>query len=431
MSEQPKFPDFSEFRAPEGDRDPFKEEIRSINEGITQKNKSSSRLLPGKDFESEFIEESSADDSLKEQRPNVIPEQPFQEGTCVIIGPSNTGKTSTLLSMWQACDLPEENENFFLKFIPSEEIALLRKRAVEILLQKEVIKATDSIGDYDFQLQFILPPRRIWQKERGYKINMSVRDGPGGALFPTEIDELDHLNTAMHAWRSNLVSKARGSEYLILCVDSQSARKTKNAQLLHQHLPELVEDLLVPCSSLFRSKGIFRNFFRLLQRFFFVGGKKEARELKSRYLPFKRILILFTKVDLICAEASEKNKYWDSPMDLADYIAPLQQAEELLGLNILNLIKSSLHPDASFAVGFSSAWGFDPETGEPFVGPDGSLRLTKLLSEAELLKSWNPYGIRDALFYIATGNERGLVKVVREKDIKKKRKPHLVAVSQD
>ena len=128
-----------------------------------------------------------------------------------------------------------------------------------------------------------------------------------------------------------------------------------------------------------------------------------------------RFLLLLTQVDKLCHQLPQGI---DRTVRFAEMIDPVEQARELLGVPVLKTIQNSLKPGAQFAVGVISAMGFHPRTGDPFADVDGTPLNLDSESGEDILRRWTPFGIRDAIYFLATGKCRGRVKELRPADLR-------------
>ena len=128
-----------------------------------------------------------------------------------------------------------------------------------------------------------------------------------------------------------------------------------------------------------------------------------------------RFLLLLTQVDKLCHQLPQGI---DRTVRFAEMIDPVEQARELLGVPVLKTIQNSLKPRAQFAVGVISAMGFHPRTGDPFADVDGTPLNLDSESGEDILRRWTPFGIRDAIYFLATGKCRGRVKELHPSDLR-------------
>ena len=98
---------------------------------------------------------------------------------------------------------------------------------------------------------------------------------------------------------------------------------------------------------------------------------------------------------------------------LAFLIDPIQQARVVLGNTILPGLRAAMRPDATLAVGVTSAGGFLPDTGEAFL----STQRERLTTTDENLNDWQPFGVREVLRFLATGQEAPSIKIVSNRDL--------------
>src|SRR5438045_4800073 len=121
-------------------------------------------------------------DPVRESRPDV--EEPLEDDqrSCAIIGPANSGKTTLLLAMQQAC-LQEQGDQYKLDFVPESETAAgLMSLAGEFLFHGKTVRASSHITNYSFRV-FV---NNLQKQAPEYFCRLNVTDGPGGYLFPSE-----------------------------------------------------------------------------------------------------------------------------------------------------------------------------------------------------------------------------------------------------
>jgi hypothetical protein len=358
--------------------------------------------------------------------PESIPGQPApapQGGPveCLLLGPTQVGKTSLVMAVERACALPTPGEPDLL-FVPEEQTALLIRRAVRLMINPgESHRATRDPAEYRFSIRTEerQGPRELRFPEA---VRMALLDGPGGALFPSETDDRIRPQ-AMRHWEDEMVAAARGARSLILCVNAVAPRSDR----WQEHLPVLISRMIQPVTMESERK---RSFLRRERR----PAAEEGRTVDA--LPARRVLLLITKTDQLCAEVirglttgaadvqagDPRRRLLEdlaslSPAALAATLDPIAQARALLGLPMLNQIRHALRRDAVFAVGLCSSGGFDPTSGEPYWTPDGKPLHMGAETEEEILRRWVPYGVRDAIFFIATGRVRGTVQRILRQDL--------------
>jgi hypothetical protein len=304
---------------------------------------------------------------------------------CLIIGPSQAGKTSLLLALEQSCGLPQRGDPP-MRFIPDPRTAELMRRAVRMMTNPaESMIATRSAADYGFTLRVA-----------GQSANVVMSDGPGGALFPSETRPA--FDGEFDIWQKQLLASARQAETIVLCVDATRPR----SDLWQEYLPR-----------------------------FIVGATQpdEAPQAAShtRVLRASRLLILLTKADRLCegahvaldSDGGESSAMVGAltPAAMASMLDPVEQLRHVLGVKVLNTLRSALREDASLAVGICSAGGFRPDDGRPYWLANGKPNALGAETREEVLRSWVPFGIRDVLQYIATGRDGGMVRQLYEDEL--------------
>lgn len=305
---------------------------------------------------------------------------------CLIIGPSQAGKTSLLLALDRACGLPHAGDPP-MRFIPDHQTAELMRRAVRMMTRpNETMFATREAKDYGFTVSVA-----------GSSVQVVMSDGPGGALFPEELPRSFGGND-FNMWLEQLLATARSAATIVLCVDAIRPR----SDLWQEYLPQ------------------------------FVVGATQAEEaagggVAPRKLNASRVLVLLTKVDRLCEDAhvalnGDQGRFSHmvgalTPAGIAAMIDPVEQLRRVLGVNVLNTIHSPLTDGSSLAVGVCSAGGFRRDDGRPYWLANGKPNALDAETADEVLRSWEPFGIRDVLHYIVTGAGRGMVRVVTEKDL--------------
>lgn len=325
------------------------------------------------------------------------------ENSCVMIGPSGSGKTTLLLAIGRACDLPED-DSVKLEFVAETQTAQLMRESVRRIaagLQGPDV-TLNRREQYPFSIHISARPSGLLASPVEEDLYIVMSDIGGETLFPEEGGFVaDRLSG-----RAAQVDAARQAQSLIFCVDAANPR----GHFLEQELPVLFSEMLTEVAV-----DVEVPWQQRLRERFRPNGRALPRRRRKRLLNVDRFLLLLTQTDRLCYGMTDARRF-------VAMIEPVEQARDLLGPRLLNIINSSLKPGASFAVGVSSAWGFNPLRGGPFAGPDGRPILLGSETPREVLKRWTPYGIRDAIYFIATGHCRGTVKRVQPADLLSDRK---------
>jgi hypothetical protein len=342
-------------------------------------------------------------------------EEPDYEKRCIIVGPSQSGKTFLLLAIGRSCFMPNE-DGFELEFIPDESVSELMEKSVNIITGKDnTRKGSTRSQDYSFEIHAKAMIPASWGRKRTVQetVFLTVSDGPGGSLFPEEGNTSDEQK-AIKDWQPHMEKEARRANTFVLCVDASDPDLTYS-DLLEMYLPGLIARI----SKVRRHIEEAPNGGGIFSRF-----RKNHQNQMVRYkrsLKADRFLLLLNKVDNLCAPFSNPNK-------AAEMIDPVEQAREMLGVALLNQIKHALKPDAAFAVGVTSALGFHPFSGRPIADERGIVGMGQAQQDGNILRNWTPFGIRDALLFIATGHATGSVKLVTQRDLYHDRKDRAVPV---
>jgi len=311
---------------------------------------------------------------------------------CVFLGPAGAGKSSFLSALLRACQGNIQG-GFSLSLFPGAALAELAGEAARhVAGSSTAIAPTEEPVSYDFQLE-VGPPRN----GDPLSLEVATRELPGREIFgPPDGDPPPlHRSPRARLW----LQAARRASCLILCVDSMETDRLRWEILL----PQLVESFAV-------SSG------RLIDRLSRPGQNDLPPVLSpKRQLPYTRILVLLTKIDKSCAAAASAILSQGSPApgpispvladlarrprDLAARLDPIRLVEDRFGTALLGQLRAAAAPGTRLAVGLASAWGF------------GGSEATRTRG-ASALERWSPFGIREALLFIATGEARHPVAVL-------------------
>jgi len=276
---------------------------------------------------------------------------------CLLLGPSGAGKTALLSSLGQACAVDGSAE---LALLPHEDLAALVGDAEAY-----------RFGDKEWQPTLETTTYALQMRAGSEKLFLKMQDGPGGLLFPFSPARWDAL--------PDMERQAYEAACLVLCVDVTNPQPN----LWRSSLPPLLARLATSSSSLLPrlsapppARGA--DFPRLLT--------------PGRQLPYERILVALTRTDLFLHEALQvfHEGYRStqrmvppppSAIELAFQIDIVRLLEDRVG-KILGLLHAAA-PLADLAVGLTSAWGLSGLKGD-----------------------WVPFGVREALLFLATGECR-------------------------
>lgn len=300
-----------------------------------------------------------------------IPEHPKRK--CIVIGPSGSGKTGFLRAIGRACQVPVD-EHYQIRVVPSGRTASLIGQATSSLKTGQGLAQPFEVID---PLQF-----RVWIRRglAGFQrhsaetfLEMIFKELPSEVTFPSS----SIANGGCHLQEST--EEVRTADSLVFLIDALEPR----TDLWYEHLPTLLSSF---------------------------------RESNARDLRADRILVLLSRVDLLCNAVMRPHRLAEkaspssfnrpiraTPADLAHAIDSLEQACEVLGKPILKVILDALKPGASLAVGIVSAGGFAPKSGEPLLDATGRSCSCQGRANSSVLRLWEPYGIREVVLYLALG----------------------------
>lgn len=329
-------------------------------------------------------------DALEDVRPQ----------TCVMIGPARSGKTTLLAAIRRACEQPSE-DGLNLEFVSGASTAQLISTAIDKIINRgRGFDATLDVLNHEFEVHLTAKGAHFWSPPVEASLHVMMNDSGGGYLLPAgEIRQAKD-------YRSEVISEARRANSMILCVDATRPGVILLEKELAVAFSEITTRREVPTPIHWKE----RLWNKLNRR-----PSPSERNRVRRCLNAGRFLLLLTQVDKLCYQLPP---HITRTIRFAEMIDPVEQARSLLGITLLKMIRSALKPSATFAVGISSAYGFNPLTGNPFADTDGTpINLGSAESGEEILRRWTPYGIRDAIYFLTTGEARGTVKPVLPEDL--------------
>jgi hypothetical protein len=187
--------------------------------------------------------------------------------------------------------------------------------------------------------------------------------------------------------------QARGAQLLILCVDTKESQR----DFWRLALEQVVHDLAQRQEELEtdESNAELRKI---------LPTSRSTRGC-AHCLPFKRVLFLLSRFDLLLETALESQNGYGflklitalEPRHLARALDPVPQLCSLLGTSTIGKVLHAMQEDAEIAVGAVSAKGM-------------SLNLSRLHAKARGrpggaadLAEWRPFGVKEALEFLITG----------------------------
>ena len=314
----------------------------------------------------------------------------------MLLGPPSAGKTTLIAAINRACLIPVESDiDLWWRASGSVEdqknLTELLDQAIGHILQEiedvdgKSINATNDYKKYDFMIEGRVKTSHNYNGAKAFKdMKFSFHDGPGGAMFT--------LNKAVwegqKSTREAMIREAKEAYTLIFCFDGTQ----RNARMMQSSLGRVLP---------------------LLQH-----------RRNQNYLYPMRVLILLNKVDQVCenfytrlvnASNGLVKESAITPESIAHDLDPLSMAIECLGYESLKMLRGAMRPDAQLAVGLISTWGFNND-GHPLVNASGRPNVLTLANKTpanEFVSQWRPFGVRDAVIYLAKGRESSTLQIVQ------------------
>ena len=288
--------------------------------------------------------------------------------TCVIIGPTKSGKTSLLGILQLATAKVAEQPARSLRILPASRdmVELIEfSNALENLGQ---LPGTLGIKRYVFDYE-VTHKNRDRMFKQNVRTRFSMIDSPGGALLG---DRKTWTNPeGMEEARAELVSDLKTAKYIMLCADSTDDASA--AQFI-QFLP---------------------------------GALSETGQER---LPCEKLVICLTKADKYVVEHQSM-----TTRDEFAYEDPIKQVNRVIGRETIATLKMYLNDDVEIRAGWASVYGFDPETGRPnYDRETGGLLIDASTgaSYAEILERWQPYRIEEPFIFLTAGLPTNLKKIL-------------------
>lgn len=329
--------------------------------------------------------------------------------TCVIFGPSGAGKTSLLATLDAACyaDSPDHGGLSAVWDRRNDDADRLQREGRQWIAFDIPTSPTSSSTTYPLELT----TRRITPLLR--RSTMKVHqlrciDLPGDQLCAPLVPLRN--GTTSSTPTTPLLAPGRRNELtdatsLLLVVDATRP----HSATLDASLAGVLDRLASSCPGEQPRQSLAA---RLLGR---LGLRLERIAPRRTRLSVKRVLLLLSKVDVLAAAMADQHRCSTgeevSALAIAQSLDPLGLALELLGLRCLMTLHRAIGTDADFAIGACSASGFCPESGEAF------LRWSPGRSPDERLRTWTPFGVNDALHFLAFGTCAGGLHRVTDEDL--------------
>ena len=294
----------------------------------------------------------------------------------VIIGPSKVGKTATVASLSQAAGQLGLSRRIFgdvLSVIPqNDDTQELFTKVINLVLDGYLpFQGTRDIISYVISVTCQTKSSSFWGKLFGMKDKrqavVSFPDAPGGALFPGDDEEVDHV--VMKQYQNELVQKLQTATGLIVCIDASvlvdnATEKEKNEQ--HKVAISFAKWLPSLCN-------------------------KATRNKSNNQLPLKNICFVLTKADLW---AKKHNLGTMSETTVQNRDA-YDHAKAILGQIFFYDIKKYFLESIEVGFCFSSVYGFHNGEPSPFFENTSAERAISRIDD------WKPYNIIEPFLFLS------------------------------
>lgn len=300
-------------------------------------------------------------EKVQQMKDKMVQMQRISESDNLIIGPSQSSKTTTTAVLQLASLYSQSSANYPCTVFPKNKpmIELIAHGMSIIEHGHSTIDASNDICHYKFNFRVEVPSSN--GKKKVHQRNFTLPDSPGEALLPSVQDAMDAACTALNRqYRRQLIKQLKQARSLIMMIDSTDEESARN---------------------------YFKNLITLLN------------EIGTGKLKITRVVILLTKADKYFS------KYGKDALKMALETPPQHRARELFTLAALMGLKSYLPARAQIVCGWSSIYGFIPESGLANYDSksDGLLSFNTNDSHAKRIDSWRPFRLTDAFVFITTG----------------------------
>lgn len=330
------------------------------------------------------------------------PTETPEPGSSVLVGPPESGKTSFLTSLVRAFESGRSPE--WARFVPGRSLTrLLRTTPSDPVGEAGTLSfASLSASTYRFQLGFRSLELATGAGETIEEVEVSVLDTPG-----TFFEALSGYGSQLDEPRTrDLVRAARNACCLVLCV--RTDRKVDGKV----NVVGAVDSLLCAGPRRLRCVGSGP----------WPAGESPWGRASRLELPFERVLVLVTGIDVLCEAAAraltDVEEEWlaASPQEIRDAavlrgLAPWQIAEMLDPVPLahelvagLDVLASSLRPGARVAICGASTTGIEPSFPHDLIRSRSSASESHFrTSQAGRTTPLAPFGVWASLLFMTTG----------------------------
>lgn len=294
---------------------------------------------------------------------------------CVVLGPRDSGRSVALASMVRTgVNLDAASARIAVLSVEEGREVLARARAQ---LRTPPASADERPELPPVALRHVSPARGFFDRERPVDLVFEAPDRDGAALFQ------DLEGGRCPAAVARAVRRVDSHDGVVFCLDAGDRRAGLHLRRALDAVEASEEEIpTVP---------------------------RLASEPRVR-----RVLLLLNKVDRLVSWVSPHA----SPARMAGALDPLNQAEALVGSPTLRRLARLAGPRGQVAVGLCAGWGFCERTGLSYWDlHTGVHRAPWHEAEEVELQGWRPFGVREALGFLASGESGGVLRTFRVEDL--------------
>ena len=261
----------------------------------------------------------------------------------VIIGPSKSGKTALVASLYHAATTLTQsmNDDYSIEVIPKNQMTVDLFQNITKLLQtgdiSSAITATNKTKDYHIEMRAPDPSPTFFERitdwfgdDEDDICDIHFPDSPGGAIFRMMDEEVDDVGLDME--RDKLVQRLSKAYGLIVCLDSA---------------------ILSPNESSSAQRELALNFARWLPGLFARIVETQGESSHGK-LNLRKVCFVMTKADLWAKENDLSQRAEISVQNRDAY----DHAVDILGKVFFIGLRQHFSDDTEFSFFMSSVYGF-------------------------------------------------------------------------
>ena len=294
---------------------------------------------------------------------------------CVVLGPRDSGRSVALASMVRTGSCVDAPHTRIALLSMEEGREVLARARAQLRTPPAPAEARPELPAV--ALRHVAPARGFFERERPVDLVFEAPDRDGAALFQ------DLEGGRCPAAVARAVRRVDTHDGVIFCLDAGDRRAGLHLRRALDAV-EASEDEI------------------------------PTEPLRGAPPPVRRVLLLLNKVDRLVSWVSPHA----SPVRMAGALDPLNQAEALVGAATLRRMARLAGPRGQVAVGLCAGWGFCERTGLSYWDQHtGVHRAAWHPVEEDELEGWRPFGVREALLFLARGQSGGALRTFRVEDL--------------